>query len=156
MSRAGVGAAPFGEKIVVAAQAGELQFEVVEQKQGSDAEVRVQHLRIDAVEIHVLEPRDRIPGALADGFVGLARLLVVFELLAALDFHPHGAAAHAVNHPGVAVRGALNSGRAVAQFGGDAFGPGIAGFLHVIVGRNYIVLSPSLLSSQSDCLTFSD
>ena len=60
-----VGAAEFGEKIIVAAQAGELQFEVVEQEQRSNAEVRVQHLRVDAVEIHVLEPRDRILGALA-------------------------------------------------------------------------------------------
>ncbi len=84
----GIGAAELGQEIVIGAQAGVLQFEIVKQKQGPDSQVGVQRLRVDAVDIHVLEALDRIPAAFAGFFpVNLGRL-VLFELMPGLDAHP--------------------------------------------------------------------
>ncbi len=120
--------------------AGELQLRVFD-SEDPQPDVGKQGLRVDPVDVHVLEAFVRIVGALANRVVGLARGLVLFELLARLRLQADGPSAHAVDFPGVAIFDADHPGRAVAQPGRNPALPGILGLLHVVVGGDYIVAS---------------
>ena len=142
----GIGAAKLRQEVVVGAQAGELQLGVVEQKDRSDAEVGIEHLRVNPVDIHVLEARGRVVATRAGLFPQNSRRLVLLEFLTGLDAQRQSHGGLAFNHPDIALGPALEPRRAVAQLGGDALGPQIAGFLDVIVRRYNIVVHINISS----------
>ena len=129
-----------GDPVVVGPHHGEVVLDVlVRDDRGRQPRRRIEHFRVDAVAVHLVEPGRGFVPTRADVLEADPPLHVLGRESGA-RVHPEvDRVAHPFDHPGVTLFEPLDTGSAVAQRRRHSIPPEIGRLVHVTVGRDELI-----------------